>query len=58
MSKEFHRVVVLGFRDGEVIFHDPWTEPRPNRAVRAEHFQRAWLEAVAEPELCIYHDPR
>ncbi|MCR4324487.1 MAG: cysteine peptidase family C39 domain-containing protein [Candidatus Curtissbacteria bacterium] len=47
-----HRVVVLGISDDEVIFHDP--AYAPNTKVSKEKFMSSWLEAVPEPELCIY----
>lgn len=47
-----HRVVVLDINNKEVIFHDPAFAP--NTKVSKEKFLRSWLNAVAEPELCIY----
>jgi len=47
-----HRVVALAISDDEVTFHDP--AYAPNTKVSKEKFIKAWLEAVSEPELCIY----
>ena len=47
-----HRVVVLDINNTEVTFHDPAYEPSTKAA--KEKFIRSWLEAVSEPELCIY----
>lgn len=49
-----HRVVVLEIKNGTVTFHDPRPVPRPFRKETIEHFRKAWLTAVNEPELCIY----
>lgn len=49
-----HRVVVLDITDKDITFHDPRVEPRPARQESIELFRRAWLEEVAEPELCVY----
>lgn len=49
-----HRVVILNINDKEVIFHDPRQKPRPARRESIELFKKAWLEAVSDPELCIY----
>ncbi len=56
-SKEgfaLHRVVVLDIDDKDITFHDPRVEPRPARKESIELFQKAWLEEVSEPELCVY----
>lgn len=47
-----HRVVVLDISKSEVTFHDPHVEP--DSKVSRNRFIKAWLEAVSEPELCIY----
>ena len=47
-----HRVVVLGVEDKDIIFHDPALGP--NEKVSIDKFKKAWLDAVSEPELCIY----
>lgn len=47
-----HRVVVLDKNDDSVIFHDP--ADKPNVKVGKKLFIKSWLEAVSEPELCIY----
>ncbi len=49
-----HRVVVTDIDDKEITFHDPRETPRPNRVEPVEDFENAWLQAVSEPELCIY----
>lgn len=49
-----HRIVVLDIDDKNVVFHDPRETPRPARRESVELFKRAWLEAVSEPELCVY----
>lgn len=49
-----HRVVVLGFLDGNVVLHDPREDPLPKRRISAGVFRHAWLEALTEPELCVY----
>jgi len=49
-----HRVVVTDIDDHYVTFHDPRPNPRANRKETIEHFNAAWLEALDEPELCIY----
>lgn len=51
---ELHRVVVLEVTETTVTFHDPRETPRPARQETREHFGKAWLESVSEPELCIY----
>ena len=56
-SKEgfaLHRVVVLDIGDKDITFHDPRVEPRYARRESIELFQKAWLEEVSEPELCVY----
>lgn len=50
-----HRVVVLSVTEDQVTFHDPRPEPRAGRTEPLEHFTKAWLTAVAEPELCVYN---
>ncbi|HVZ67165.1 MAG TPA: cysteine peptidase family C39 domain-containing protein [Patescibacteria group bacterium] len=47
-----HRVVVLEVDDNKIIFHDPAN--KPNVEIGKDLFVKAWLEAVSEPELCIY----
>ncbi|MCR4324419.1 MAG: hypothetical protein NUV69_01905 [Candidatus Curtissbacteria bacterium] len=47
-----HRVVVLGINKDEITFHDPAFAP--NTKVSKEKFIKSWLEAVSEPELCVY----
>lgn len=49
-----HRVVVLDITDTEVIFHDPRPQPRAFRKEPIDHFKKAWLVALNEPELCVY----
>jgi hypothetical protein len=49
-----HRVVVLDVDDEFVTFHDPGKDPRPARKEAVGDFTHAWLEAVDEPELCVY----
>jgi len=49
-----HRVVVTGITDKEIVFHDPREIPHPNRKETVNHFKKSWLEAVSDPELCIY----
>ncbi len=54
-----HRVVVLGIKKDKIIFHDPRTnKPRPARVESIELFKKAWLEALSEPELCVYEKGR
>jgi hypothetical protein len=47
-----HRVVILGLKGNQVIFHDPARDPYTK--VDKERLIISWLEAVSEPELCIY----
>lgn len=49
-----HRVVILDITDDTIIFHDPRKIPRPARKESRKLFEKAWLEVVEEPELCIY----
>ncbi len=49
-----HRVVVTDIDDETVTFHDPRENPRPHRRESLAHFEKSWLKAVAEPELCVY----
>lgn len=49
-----HRVVVLGTNDNEIIFHDPIKSYGPKCTVLKTKFEHAWLEAMEEPELCVY----
>jgi hypothetical protein len=51
-----HRVVVLDIADKEITFHDPREKPRPARQESVKLFEKAWLKAVSEPELCIYRN--
>ncbi len=52
---ELHRVVVLDIKNNKITFHDPRTnKPRPARVESIELFKKAWLEALVEPELCVY----
>jgi hypothetical protein len=50
-----HRVVVLDANDHTVTLNDPRPNPMPARKEPTSLFVKAWLEAVNEPELCIYH---
>jgi len=50
-----HRVVILEIDKDTIVFHDPRKEPRPARRESLELFKKAWLEAMDEPELCIYN---
>ena len=47
-----HRMIILDINGKEVIFHDP--AQGPHIKVSKEKFISAWLEAVSEPELCVY----
>jgi hypothetical protein len=49
-----HRIVVVDINERQITFHDPRPEPRANRKETIEHFNKAWLKALDEPELCIY----
>lgn len=49
-----HRVVILDINDNKVTFHDPRETPRAARQENVDLFKKAWLEAVSEPELCVY----
>lgn len=50
-----HRVVVLNLDDKFITFHDPRKNKfLPKRKESIELFQKAWLEKVDGPELCIY----
>lgn len=37
-----HFVLVVGFDDDELIFHDPGKTPRPFRKVNSTDFELAW----------------
>ncbi len=37
-----HFVLVVGFDDDELIFHDPGKPPRPFRKVNSTDFELAW----------------
>jgi len=47
-----HRAVILYIKEDEVVFHDPAHEAHSKAS--KEKFTKSWLEAVSEPELCIY----
>jgi hypothetical protein len=51
-----HRVVILDINEDSITFHDPRKpeESQPARKESIQLFVNAWLEAVSEPELCIY----
>lgn len=49
-----HRVVITDITDKDIIFHDPRKIPQVNRQEDINHFKKAWLVAVDDPELCIY----
>lgn len=49
-----HRVVILDVNGKDIVFHDPREKPRPARKESIKLFCKAWLEAVSEPELCVY----
>jgi len=50
-----HRLVILDINDCQITFHDPRKEPRPARKEKIKLFKKAWLQAVSEPELCVYN---
>jgi len=49
-----HRVVITDLDEKSIRFHDPREKSRPYRQEQHELFKNAWLEAVSEPELCVY----
>ena len=50
-----HRVVVLNITKDTITIHDPRVEEeKPNRKVNKDLFIKAWLEAISQPELCVY----
>jgi len=50
-----HRVVILELDGNDVVYHDPSTKHGgPNQRAARDLFTKAWLDAVSEPELCIY----
>lgn len=49
-----HRIVILDVNEKNVTFHDPREKPQPARKETIELFRKSWLEAVSEPELCVY----
>lgn len=51
-----HRVVILGIDSEDIVFHDPAVGPACRFSI--SKFKEAWLEAVSEPELCIYQNDR
>lgn len=54
-SLEFtlHRIIPVDITEDSVAFHDP--DVGPARRVSKPLFKKSWLEAISEPELCIYH---
>ena len=49
-----HRVVILDVGD-VMTFHDPREDKAmPSRKINRELFEKAWLQAIEEPELCVY----
>lgn len=49
-----HRVVILEVGDS-VTFHDPREDKAmPSRRISSELFEKGWLQAIKEPELCAY----
>lgn len=52
LGYSLHRVVILGLDGNSVTFHDPayYASYKSDKRL----FARSWLEAVDDPELCVY----
>ncbi len=49
-----HRVVIVKIENNTITLHDPSLNYGPDQKIDLDIFKKSWLEAVLEPELCIY----